>query len=115
MEVPGSLYRSSTRKRPDELPPMEYPSGAELRKVHKDGWVTYKSRIIETGIGLRGEHVEVREIDHGVAVYYGPYRIRGKRFDEQTKTRDDKVGGSRRRGTSLRATPFAPFPEQEKL
>ena len=115
MEVPGSLYRPSTRERPDELPEMEYLSGAELRKVQKDGWISYKSRIIEMGIGLFGEYVEVRDTDYGAEIYYGPYRILGKRFDEQTKTRDDKVGGSRRRGTPLRATPFAPFPEQEKL
>jgi transposase InsO family protein len=115
MEVPGSVYRPSKRERPDELPHIEYPSGAELRKVQKDGWISYKNHIIEMGIGLSGEHVEVRETSYGVEIYYGLHRILGKRFDEQTKTRDDKVGGSRRRGTPLRATPFAPFPEQEKL
>jgi transposase InsO family protein len=99
METPGSLYRPSKRERPDDLPQMEYPGGAELRKVQKDGWISYKSRIVEMGIGLSGERVEVRETDYGVEIYYGPYRILGKRFDEQTKTRDDKVGGSRRRGT----------------
>lgn len=116
MQVPGSVYRPSKRERPHELPQIEYPSGAELRKVQKDGWISYKNHIVEMGIGLYGEYVEIRETDYGVEIYYGPYRILGKRFDEQTKTRDDKVGGSRRRrGTPLRATPSAPFPEQKKL
>ncbi len=80
---------------------IEHRSGAELRKVQKDGWTSYKNRIIEMGIGLSGEHVEVRETDYGVEIYYGPYRILEKRFDKQTKTRDDKVGGSRRRSRTV--------------
>jgi transposase InsO family protein len=116
MEVPGSLYCPSERERPDELPQMPHRSGVELRKVQKDGWITYKGQIIETGIGLCGERVEVRETDYGVEVYYGPYRVKGKRLNEHTKTRDDKVGGTRRRrATPLRATPKAPSPAQEKL
>jgi transposase InsO family protein len=120
MEVPGALYRPSPKRCPDHLPQMEYAEGAVLRKVQKDGWITYKGHIIEVGVGLHGQRVEVREVDYGAEVYYGRYRIRGKRFDEQTKTRDDKVGGSRRKagrrvGTTLRATPFAPFPPKEKL
>jgi hypothetical protein len=119
MEVPGALYRPSQRPRPRELPKMEYPRGAELRWVHKDGWITYRNNIVEVGVGLHDERVEVRETDYGVEVYYGRYRIRGKRFDEQTKTRDDKVGGlrrkaSRRHGTPLRATPSAPFHDKKQ-
>jgi transposase InsO family protein len=116
MEVPGARYRPSPRTRPDHIPEMEYPSGALVRKVQKDGWISYEGKIIEVGIGLHGEYVEVREADHGVEVYYGRYRILGKRFDEQTMTRDQKVGGSRRRrATPLRATPSAPLPEADNL
>jgi transposase InsO family protein len=116
MEVPGAFYRPSARPRPKKLPEMEYPVGAILRKVHKDGWLSYKGYCIEVGVALHGQHVEIREVDYGVEVYYGQYRIRGKQLDEHTMTRDYKVGGTRpRRGTSLRATPFAPFPEEKKV
>lgn len=116
MEVPGALYLPSTRPRPHKLPEMEYPAGAILRKVHKDGWLSYKGYCVEVGVGLHGQRVEIREVDYGVDVYYGRYRIRGKRLDEQTMTRDYKVGGTRRRrGTSLRATPCASFPEEKNV
>lgn len=115
MDVPGAHYRPSTRRRPDVIPEMEYPSGAVLRKVQKDGWVSWKGYCIEVGMGLHKERVEIREAEDGIEVYYGGYRILGKTLDEHTKKRSDKVGGAGspgawHGGTSLRATPSAPFP-----
>jgi hypothetical protein len=113
MDVPGVRYRPSSRPRPSQLPEMEYEEGAVLRSVQKDGWISWKGYCIEVGMGLHGERVEVREVDYGVEVLYGPYRILGKRLDEFTRSRDDKVGGSLRkeghRRISLRATPSARF------
>lgn len=93
LEVPGSRYQPSPKPCPQRLPEMEYPSGAVLRKVQKDGWISWKGLCIEVGMGLHGERVEVRDADHEVEVYFGPYRILGTEIDENTRTRSDKVGG----------------------
>jgi len=91
MEVPGSVYRPSIRNRPSSLPKIEYPPGLKLRKVQKDGWISWKGRCVEVGVGLHGEHVEVREMDYGVEVYYGSYRVRGKKIDNSTRTRNERL------------------------
>ena len=115
MAVPGSRYRPSERGRPERLPEMEYASGAVLRRVQKDGWISWLGYCIEVGLGLWGERVEVREVEGGVEVYYGRQRILGAAVNEGTKRRAEKLGGAagRRSGrvaTPLRATPFAELP-----
>jgi len=115
MAVPGSRYRPSERQRPERLPAMEYGFGAELRRVQKDGWISWKGYCIEVGMGLWGERVEVREMEGGVEVYYGRHRILGEAVGAGTKRRSEKlgVGPGRRSGrvvTPLRATPFAELP-----
>lgn len=111
MDVPGARYRPSLRPRPSRLPEMEYQEGAALRSVNKDGWISWKGYCIEVGMGLYGERVEVLEAEYGIEVFYGPYRILGKRLDAFTKKREDKVGGASRRAREgripHRATPFA--------
>jgi transposase InsO family protein len=95
MDVPGNRYRPSDRARPDTIPEMEYDSGAVLRKVQKDGWISWKSFAIGVGRGLHGERVEVREVEYGIEVYYGRYRTLGTSLDASTPRRIDKVGGRR--------------------
>jgi len=97
MDVPGAHYRPSKKIRPERIPVMQYAEGAELRKVHKDGWISYKGKCIEVGCGLHGERVEIRQADYGIEIYYGPYRLQGRRPQDIDWTRDDKVGGSRRK------------------
>ena len=101
MEVPGALYRMSERHRPDVLPEVEYPNGAVLRKVQKDGWISWKGYAISVGVGLFGQSVEVRETAGEIEVYYGRYRILGHSLNEETTRRIDKVGG-RRKFTNLK-------------
>ena len=97
MDVPGAHYRPSAKIRPSRIPQMEYAQGAELRKVHKDGWISYKGKCIEVGCGLHGERVEIRQTDYGFEIYYGKYRLQGRRPQDINWTRDDKVGGRRRK------------------
>lgn len=77
MRVPGALYRPSPRRRPEKLPEMEYPPGAVLRSVQKDGWISWKGRRISVGVGLCGQRVEVRQADCGLEVYFGRHRLLG--------------------------------------
>jgi len=77
MDVPGRIYRPSDRQRPSVLPEMEYATGLVLRKVHKDGWISWGGYRISVGVGLNKELVEVRDSDTEIEIYYGPYRLKG--------------------------------------
>ena len=91
MDVPGSRYQPSKIARPAALPEMEYPSGAVLRNVQKDGWISWKGNRIGVGAGLHGERVEIREVDIGIEVYYGHHRILGESLDDSKKRRSKRV------------------------
>lgn len=94
LEVPASRYWPSVRPRPSELPAMEYARGTVLRRVQKDGRISWRGYAIEVGMGLHREQVEVREVQSGVEIFYGRYRILGWTADERAKTRRQKVGGT---------------------
>lgn len=96
MDFPGSRYRPSTRVRPEKLPEMGYSSKSVVRKVNKDGWISFRGYCFEVGRGLHRQHVEVRENDGGIEIYYGPYRLQGRRWDETVRTVADKLGRHRR-------------------
>lgn len=49
MQVPGSKYAPSPRPFPEVLPPIEYPSGADLRKVDQCGRLYFRNRRFRIG------------------------------------------------------------------
>lgn len=60
MAVPASRYRPSQRKFPEEIPPIEYAPGDEVRKVQKEGWVHYRGRTYRIGKAFIGYPVAFR-------------------------------------------------------
>jgi transposase InsO family protein len=67
MKVPASRYAPSPRAYPGTLPPIEYDSQDEVRKVFSPGQIRFKSRIVIVGRGLVGENVAVRAtLDDGL-------------------------------------------------
>ena len=87
LAVPASRYEPSSRRRPPRLPAMEYPSGVVLRRVQKNGWMSWRGDTLAVGEGLCGEQVEVREAEQGLEIYYGPFRLMGLPPDGQSKRR----------------------------
>ena len=73
---PISRFRPSTRKRPDQLPPVTYDSGSLVRKVSTSGDVRWKKLRILAGRGLVGEYVRIEERDHELALFYTWKEIR---------------------------------------
>jgi len=73
--VPGSVYAPSTRKRPDKLPEAHIPEGAVSRKVQNGGFVTYKGVDYRLGQGLIGQHVEMRDDELGIRIYYASFPV----------------------------------------
>jgi transposase InsO family protein len=70
MQPPITRWKPSPRERPDTLPPVEYPSGSILRKVHPAGCISYRNCRIVVGMGISGQYVRVEEFNHFVRIFY---------------------------------------------
>jgi len=82
MRVPGSVYKPSSRLRPDQLTEAESywaSTDAIVRKVDSYGKISYKNCRYHPGRGLSGEWVEIREEaqgkDMGMAAFYAGVRF----------------------------------------
>jgi transposase InsO family protein len=77
LAVPASRYRPSSRPFPEGLPAWEYGPTDAVRKVARDGTISFKGRPIDLGKAFRGEHVAVRPAaEDGVfGVYFGVHRV----------------------------------------
>ena len=76
MQAPITRWKPSPRKRPPDVPPIEYAQGCILRKVHPAGCISYRNCRILVGMGIAGQYVRIEERDQTVAILYGPKRIR---------------------------------------
>jgi transposase InsO family protein len=72
MEVPMSRYRQSPREFPLVLPPVEYESGTNVRKVTEKGDISFHNRFYRVGKGLCGQRVAIRPrlIDGVFGIYF---------------------------------------------
>jgi len=77
MAVPSSRYRPSARAFPEVLPAWEYGPTDAVRKVARDGTVSFRGRPIALGKAFRGERVAVRPtVEDGMfSVYFGVHEV----------------------------------------
>lgn len=73
---PLTRWKPSPRSRPDRLPELVYPSGAQLRKVMNRGDVSWRGYRILVGAGLEGDLVQILEQDEHLQVFYAHQRVR---------------------------------------
>lgn len=59
-QVPASRYRPSERAYPEQLPPIEYDSGALVRKVQSDGNIYFKGHMPVIGKAFQGYPVRLQ-------------------------------------------------------
>jgi len=72
-KTPASVYRPSTRTFPERLPPVDYPSHFEIRKVCGNSCIKWHKRFIHVSRVLIGEWIGLDEVADGVwSVYLGP-------------------------------------------
>jgi putative transposase len=75
-QTPASLYLSSDRAYPRPLPPLEYPSHFERRRVSKNGGLRWNRNWVNVSHTLGGEYVGLEEIDQDLwTVYFGPLEL----------------------------------------
>jgi len=60
MAVPASCYQVSNRSFPEQLPPLEYGTIDQVRKVQTDGKISFRHREFQVGKAFRGNPVAVR-------------------------------------------------------
>jgi len=70
LKPPGSRYKFSERKYPDELPPVEYRSTDIVRHVNRSGAISYQNKKIFVGEGFKNMPVAVRADDNGNCKIY---------------------------------------------
>jgi transposase InsO family protein len=59
LETPITRYQSSSRPFPDPLPPLIFPSGAAVRKVSANGYISYHAQRCHVGKAFAGLAVGV--------------------------------------------------------
>jgi transposase InsO family protein len=84
MAPPMSRYRESPRSFPENLPPLVYGPGDQVRQVQAEGWITFKGRYFRLSKAFRGEPVALRPTvtDGRWEVYFGQHRIAGINLKE---------------------------------
>ncbi|HUN93057.1 MAG TPA: IS481 family transposase [Burkholderiaceae bacterium] len=77
LQVPQQRYRPSARSYPEQLPPLEYGPGDEVRKVQDGGQLCFRGSNYWVPKALRGQPVALRATGcHGTfEVYFGRHRI----------------------------------------
>jgi transposase InsO family protein len=77
MATPAQRYRPSPRSFPEDLPPIEYAPGDQVRKVDSDGYISFKNRSWRVSKALRGEFIALRQTceDGVLTVHYCAHRI----------------------------------------
>lgn len=83
--TPAELYQPSPSAFPRRLPPLEYASDWEVRKVCGNGCLVWHNEFVFISRVLIGEYVGLRETEEGIwSVNFGP-RLLGK-FNERDWT-----------------------------
>jgi transposase InsO family protein len=77
LAVPASRYAPSKRSFPEALPPIEYGTQDQVRKVCAKGTISFKGRLHKIGSAFHGEPVAVRptEEDGKMNVFYCHQRV----------------------------------------
>lgn len=75
-EVPYKHYIVSPRAYPKELREVEYPTGYEIRRVHKNGEVGFAGGKFAVSTLIAREAVGLKEVgDQEWEMYYGPVKL----------------------------------------
>lgn len=72
LEVPASRYKVSERRFPENLPPIDYPPGVEVRKVQAGGWLSLGGKEYKVPKAFRGQPVALTpgEVDGLMEVWF---------------------------------------------
>lgn len=86
LAVPASRYAPSPRPFPETLPPLEYDGAFQVRRVQREGTISWLGREYHVGGAFAGQPVGVRPSDEDgcFAVYFADHAIAS--LDSRTQT-----------------------------
>jgi putative transposase len=94
--TPADVYRASPRPFPRQLPPLEYASDWEVRRVCGNGCMKWHDEFVFISRVLIGEYIGLRETGDGIwSVSFGP-RLLGKFSERDWKFRQAPAPAARR-------------------
>ena len=88
LKTPATLYETSARHLPKEVPELVYPAHFETRLVSKNSGMRWNSRWVAVSQTCAGLYVGLEQVDHGLwDVYLGPVKL-GRLLEEKLRIED---------------------------
>ena len=88
LKAAASLYETSRRHLPKEVPELVYPAHYETRLVSKNSGVRWNSQWLAVSQTCAGLQVGLEQVDHGIwDVYLGPVKL-GRLLEEKLRIED---------------------------
>lgn len=88
MDTPAQHYQTSPRPYPERLPPLEYPSHFEVRRVGDNGCIRWHSQRVHVSLVCTGENIGLEEFDTGIwNVYFGSLKL-GRLIEKELRIED---------------------------
>ena len=88
LDHPAQHYQPSPRPYPDRLPPLEYPSHFEVRRVGNNGCIRWRSVRVHVSRVCAHEDIGLKEVDNGIwNVYFGSLKL-GRLIEKELRIQD---------------------------
>jgi transposase InsO family protein len=88
LDTPAQYYQPSPRPFPERLPPLEYPSHFETRRVGHNGCIRWRSERVHVSLVCTHEYLGLEEVDNGIwNVYFGSLKL-GRLIEKELRIED---------------------------
>jgi len=88
LDTPAEHYQPSPREYPRRLPPLEYPSHFETRRVGNNGCIRWRSERVHVSLVCKHEYVGLEEVDTGIwNVYFDSFKL-GRLIEKELRIED---------------------------
>ena len=88
LDTPAQHYQPSPRPYPQRLPPIEYPSHFETRRVGASGCICWRAQRIHVSSVCTHEYLGLEEVDNGIwNVYFGSLKL-GRLIEKELRIED---------------------------
>ncbi|HZI86044.1 MAG TPA: integrase core domain-containing protein, partial [Pyrinomonadaceae bacterium] len=88
LDTPAKHYQPSPRPYPERLPPLEYPSHFEVRRVGHNGCIRWRSERVHVSLVCQHQDIGLEEIDNGIwNVHFGSLKL-GRLIEKELRIED---------------------------
>lgn len=88
LDTPAQHYQPSPRPYPERLPPLEYPSHFEVRRVGDNGCIRWRSERVHVSLVCAHEYIGLEAFDTGIwNVYFGSLKL-GRLIEKELRIAD---------------------------